>query len=140
MFLNNLSDIQKKLFQKLAIKAVEANGVVEIEEKNMLKCFAIEMNIKPIYDTDISLDNLLTEIIENSDEQILRIFLFETLAIIISDSEFDDDEKEFINKLRLKFGIEKEKVDEMLEVLYEYTKVFNKINSLIFVVDSGKNN
>lgn len=140
MFLNNLNDIQKRLFQKLAIKAAEANGVVEIEEKNMLKCFAIEMNIKPIYDTDISLDNLLTEIIENSDEQILRIFLFETLAIIISDSEFDDDEIKFIDMLRLKFGIEKEKVDEMLEVLYEYTKVFNKINSLIFVVDSGKNN
>ena len=131
MFLNSLNDTQKQLFQKLAIKAAEANGVVEFEEKNMLKCFAIEMNIEPIYSTDISMDNLLAEILENSNEQVLRVFLFEILAIIISDSEFDDTEKKFIDTLSLKFGINKEKKDEMIELLYEYLQIFNKINSVV---------
>lgn len=131
MFLNNLNNIQKNLFQKLAIKAAESNGVVELEEKNMLKCFAIEMNIEPFYSTDISMDNLMTEILDNSNEQVLRIFLFEILAIIISDSEFDDKEKKFVDELASRFGISKEKTDEMLEVLYEYLQVYNKINSLI---------
>lgn len=105
MFLNSLNNIQKQLFQKLAIKAAEANGVVELEEKNMLKCFAVEMNIEPFYFTDISMDNLMQEILKNSNEQVLRIFLFETLAIIISDSEFDEEEKKFVDTLSSKFGI-----------------------------------
>ncbi len=131
MFLNSLNNMQKQLFQKLAIKAAEANGVVELEEKNMLKCFAVEMNIEPFYFTDISMDNLMQEILKNSNEQVLRIFLFETLAIIISDSEFDEEEKKFVDTLSSKFGISKEKTDEMLELLYEYSQIFNKINSLI---------
>lgn len=36
MFLNSLSKKQKNLFMDLAIKAAEANGVVELAEKNML--------------------------------------------------------------------------------------------------------
>lgn len=131
MFLNSLNDKQKQLFQKLAIKAAESNGVVEFEQKNMLKCFAIEMNIEPYYATDTSMDMLLDEIIANANEQVLRIFLFETLAIIISDSVFDEKEKEFVNMLISKFGISKEMSDEMLESLYEYLKIFNKINSLV---------
>lgn len=131
MFLNSLNDKQKNLFQQLAIKAAESNGVVALEEKNMLKCFAIEMNIDPFYSTDISMDDLLNEIIENSNEQVLRIFTFETLAIMISDSEFDDEEKKFVDVIVSKFGITKDVTNEMLDSLYEYQKVFNKINSLV---------
>lgn len=78
-----------------------------------------------------SMDMLLDEIIANANEQVLRIILFETLAIIISDSVFDEKEKEFVNMLISKFGISKEMSDEMLESLYEYLKIFNKINSLV---------
>lgn len=131
MFLNSLNDKQKNLFQQLAIKAAESNGVVVLEEKNMLKCFAIEMNIDPFYSTDISMDDLLNEIIENSNEQVLRIFTFEALAIMISDSEFDDEEKKFVDVIVSKFGITKDVTNEMLDSLYEYQKVFNKINSLV---------
>lgn len=78
-----------------------------------------------------SMDMLLDEIIANANEQVLRIILFETLAIIISDSVFDEKEKEFVNMLISKFGISKEMSDEMLESLYEYLKIFNEINSLV---------
>lgn len=131
MFLNRLNEKQKQLFQKLAIKSAESNGIVGFEEKNMLKCFALEMNIEPFYSTDISMEKLLLEIMDNSDDRVLRIFLFETLAIIISDTVFDDEEKKFVDMLILKFGIEKEKADEMLETLYEYLKLFNRINALV---------
>lgn len=131
MFLNILNDKQKNLFQKLAIKAAEANGIVELEEKNMLKCFAVEMNIEPFYSTDVSLDSLLAEIMDNSNEQILRIFTFEIIAIMISDSEFDEEEKRFVNLIISKFGIAREKADEMIDSLYEYMNIFNKINSVV---------
>ena len=61
MFLNNLNNKQKKLFIQLAIKAAEANGIVELEEKNMLKSFAIEMNIPPVYNTENNLETILNE-------------------------------------------------------------------------------
>ena len=52
MFLSNLNNNQKNLFIQLAIKAAESNGVVPIEQKNMLKAFAMEMNTSPVYKTD----------------------------------------------------------------------------------------
>ena len=48
MFLYLINEKQKNLFLKLALKAAEANGVVELQEKNMLKAFSKEMGIKPI--------------------------------------------------------------------------------------------
>lgn len=46
MFLNLLNSRQKTLFLNLAIKAAEANDVVELAEKNMLKAYGIEMEIE----------------------------------------------------------------------------------------------
>lgn len=69
MFLNNLNDDQKKLFIELAIKAAESNGTVALEEKNMLKAFAIEMNMKPVYSTDKDIESIIDEIIQKSSER-----------------------------------------------------------------------
>lgn len=131
MFLSNLNNKQKDLFQKLAIKAAEANGIVSIEEKNMLKCFSIEMDIEPFYSTDESTDEILDELANASNEQDLRVITFEILAIMISDSEFDDDEKAFVNSMIDKFCISKEKSREMQIVLKDYLDVCNRINKIV---------
>ncbi len=70
----------------MAIKAAESNGVVPIEQKNMLKAFAMEMSISPVYKTDRDTEEIINELIENSNEKELKIVLFEILGIIVSDS------------------------------------------------------
>ena len=64
MFLNGLKNSQKSLFMALAIKAAESNGVVPLEQKNMLKAFAIEMGITPVYHTAVSYTHLFSSIEE----------------------------------------------------------------------------
>lgn len=131
MFLNNLNNKQKKLFIQLAIKAAEANGIVELEEKNMLKSFAIEMNIAPVYNTENNLETILNELVSISSEQELKIILFEILGIVVSDGVFDDDEKNIVKNIVERCKLDTNIVDEMLNALYEYINVYKKIVSIV---------
>ena len=131
MFLNNLKNKQKKLFIQLAIKAAEANGIVELEEKNMLKSFAIEMNIPPVYNTENNLETILNELVSISSEQELKIILFEILGIVVSDGVFDDDEKNIVKNIVERCKLDTNIVDEMLNALYEYINVYKKIVSIV---------
>lgn len=131
MFLNNLNNKQKKLFIQLAIKAAEANGIVELEEKNMLKSFAIEMNIPPVYNTENNLETILNELVSISSEQELKIILFEILEIVVSDGVFDDDEKNIVKNIVERCKLDTNIVDEMLNALYEYINVYKKIVSIV---------
>ena len=85
MFLNSLSKKQKNLFMNLAIKAAEANGVVELAEKNMLKAYSMEMEIAPFYTSDCDIETVLQETKAVSTESELRVVLFELMGILISD-------------------------------------------------------
>ena len=127
MFLNSLSKKQKNLFMDLAIKAAEANGGVELAEKNMLKAYGMEMEITPFYSSDCEIEMVLQEMKDVSTESELKIVLFEILGILISDEDFDNSEKEFLNKVRTSFDISQEKCDEMLRLLYDYSSVYQKI-------------
>lgn len=131
MFLNNLNNKQKKLFIQLAIKAAEANGIVELEEKNMLKSFAIEMDIPPVYNTENNLETILNELVSISSEQELKIILFEILGIVVSDGVFDDDEKNIVKNIVERCKLDTNIVDEMLNALYEYINVYKKIVSIV---------
>lgn len=127
MFLNSLNDKQKELFMKLAIKATETNGAVELAEKNMLKAYSVEMQITPFYSTDCEIEAILQEMKAVSAGSELKRVLFELLGILISDGEFDDSEKEFLSQVRTSFGISQDECDEMLKLLYEYLSLYQKI-------------
>jgi len=132
MFLHTMTDTQKKLFMKLAIKAAEANGIVELEEKNMLKAYGIEMGIKPIYETDAKTEDIISELKEICDDKTKRIIVFEILGIMMSDSEYDEKEKAFVDEIISAFSIPSNQKEEMLELLTEYANVFKRISNLIF--------
>lgn len=131
MFLSKLNSEQKELFLELAMKAAEVNGIIELEEKNMLKCFAIEMNIAPIYGTDKRVEDIVNRIVDISSEKELRIILFEILGIIVSDSVFDESEQAFINWLFEKCNIEYALAEQMLVLLTDYLKVYQKIVEIV---------
>lgn len=131
MFLNNLSNEQKTQFVELAIKAAESNGIVALEQKNMLKCFALEMNITPVYKTDRALEEILDNLVKISSEKELKIILFEILGIIISDSAFDDSEKEFVKYMVERCNMNLGLVDKMIELLNAYANVYQEIVDVV---------
>ena len=89
MFLNALKDSQKNLFLDLAIKAAESSDGISVQEKSMLKAFALEMRIPARYECETSKESILEELKSISTERDLKIIAFEILGIMFSDSEYD---------------------------------------------------
>ncbi len=131
MFLNSLNNSQKKLFIELAIKAAESNGVVLLEEKNMLKAFAIEMGISPIYHTERETEDIIDEIVRISSEKELKVILFEILGIIVSDNVFDEKEKMFVKHVVEKCNLDTVLIDEMVELLNRYASIYQEIVGVV---------
>lgn len=131
MFLNSLNNSQKSLFIELAIKAAESNGIVPIEEKNMLKAFAIEMGITPVYHTESETEDIINEIIEISSEKELKVILFEILGIIVSDNVFDEKEKAFVKHVVEKCNMDTALIDEMVELINKYASIYNEIVGVV---------
>lgn len=131
MFLNSLNNSQKSLFIELAIKAAESNGIVPIEEKNMLKAFAIEMGITPVYHTESETEDIINEIIKISSEKELKVILFEMLGIIVSDNVFDEKEKAFVKHVVEKCNMDTALIDEMVELINKYASIYNEIVDVV---------
>ena len=131
MFLNKLKEDQKSLFLDLAIKATEANGVIESSEQEMLKMFAHEMKISPKFNTNKSLDSILNGLQELSTQQELKIISFEILGIMFSDDKYDEKEGEFISNMASAFHLENALMDIMSDLISEYSAVYKKICGIV---------
>jgi len=131
MFLNNLNSTPKKLFIELAIKATESNGIVNFEQKNMLKAFALEMGINPIYHTERSTEKIIDDIIGSCSEKELKVILFEILGIIVVDGAFDDKEKLFVADFVKKCDIDMALVESMVNLLDKYVAIYKEIIEVV---------
>lgn len=127
MFLNLLNKSQKRLFLELAVRATEANGVVEIEEKNMLKEFALEMQETPVYSTEKSTEDLLKLIKKDSSEKSLKIVVFEILGIMYSDKVYDSEEKEFIDNMVKAFELPQDLSEKYNQLIVRYASLYKEI-------------
>lgn len=131
MFLHLLNNEQKELFLDLAIKAAEANGVVELEEKNLLKAFSIEMQIPSRYKTEKTTDEILAQLSKISNEREKKILSFELIGILLADGTYDDKEKVFITQISEQSNIPIDEIEKMINVIDEYKAVYNKICDIV---------
>ena len=131
MFLNNLNNEQKNLFLEFAIKAAEISRGMSLEEKNMLKEFALEMMITPKYETIKSSEEIIKRLTEISSKKDLRIITFEILGIMYSDSNYDETEKDFVFSIANAFGITKESVIDMDSAIKKYSELYSEICNLV---------
>lgn len=131
MFLNLLNNEQKELFLDLAIKAAEANGVVALEEKNMLKAFSIEMQIPARYRTEKKTDEILDSLTRITNYKEKKIISFELIGILFSDGTYDNQEREFMNQILERSEIQMEVIEKMISVLAEYKSIYEKMYDLV---------
>lgn len=131
MFLGQLSEKEKNAFISLSIHASNSNGVFANEEKVMIQDYCKEMGI-PFFNAEnaIPMDEVVAVFAE-SELQIKKIVLLETLGLLYSDGEFDDTEKGFINEYAKKIGLTDEDVDKQTEVIKEYLAVLKKVAEAI---------
>lgn len=134
MFLRTLNNQQKRLFLSLANAAAAANNVVEESEKVLLAAYADEMGIDPD-DTNNNandVEEIFKGLKEISTSKELNQITFEIVGMMISDSEYDDSEKAFIEKMAAVFEIPHERVDKMFQYVNDYSTLIKKINILMF--------
>lgn len=131
MFLGQLSEKEKNAFISLSIHASNSNGVFANEEKVMIQEYCKEMGI-PFFNAEnaIPMDEVVAVFAE-SELQIKKIVLLETLGLLYSDGEFDDTEKGFINEYAKKIGLTDEDVDKQTEAIKEYLAVLKKVAEAI---------
>lgn len=127
MFLDMLNKDEKEWFLDLAIKAAEANGDVAQEEIQMLRTFAAELNIPARTKTDRELNDILKDFSENSSKKSKKIVLFEIIGILFADSEFDDEEKKYLDKVTTVLDLDDSVKNEMITEINEYSALFNRI-------------
>lgn len=132
MFLRPLNNEQKSMFLSLATYAAKANGIVEESEKFLLNAYAEEMGIDITSSSSLTFDEILKELKKISTKKELNQIMFEIVGMMVSDAEFDDEEKTFLQKLSNEFEITKEKVDKMLSYINKYTNIIKEINILLF--------
>ncbi|NMF07955.1 hypothetical protein ACUH7Y_25830 [Clostridium beijerinckii] len=132
MFLRKLSKEKGEMFLQLSVHAALTNNDLTIEEKEIISEYCEELGIKD-YKIEIKtdLDRLLNEIKESSTEEEKNIIVFEIVALIMADREYDDKEHEFIKSVKDKLDISDDKLNTMFELIKELMNVYEGISKVI---------
>lgn len=134
MFLNTLGKIEKENFLELAYFVANSNGDFADEERAMIEEYRNEMNLGHESYTIKNMDvNEILEELSKSDSKIRNTIFFEILALILSDSKYDDEEKRAAELIRNKLGISSDKQNEMVRMIESLMDTYRKINELITV-------
>lgn len=132
MFLRSLSNDQKELFLNLAFAAASANAVIEDSEKLLLAAYADEMSIDINKASMMQVDEICRKLKDISNSKELNQISFEIIGMMMSDNEYDDDEKAYISKVAEIFGIPQSRIDEMFNCVRAYSALIKKINVLMY--------
>ncbi len=132
MFLNQLNNEERRIFLKLAIAVIKADGKLEEKEKLFVAEYSREMGVTD-YDLNENIEplGLAEKIGKSSTDAVKRIFLLELVALANADGEFAESEKSLILSLLQKFGLTENQLNESLKLLAEYNDVSAKLTAFI---------
>ncbi len=132
MYLNLLKDNEKELFLEMAYYLAAADGNYSDSEKLMMKEYCKEMQVEILHGTiKRTVEEILDEINNKSDEKAKRIFIFELVGLTLVDGCYDESEKEFINKIANKFSVNGQLTGKIEKTLREYIMLQDEMNKLI---------
>lgn len=137
MFLNRLSASEKVAFISLSIYAARANDIISEREYSILEEYYKETgvtfydiaNIKPIEE--------VYEVFSNSDYSTKKAVLFELLNLLYADGSYDTLEKDFLEKFAISSGLSNEDLDQIIDLVWKYIDVINKIADVITLSDNS---
>ena len=134
MFLNRLTEDEKKGFLILAKCAAQSNGEFAVEELMILRSYCGEMGIDEAFINMIP-DVAMKEVAKGfkvSSEANKRIILFELLGMMHADGTYDAAEKKFINSFAKEIGIKRKTITNLDRMMGEYTELVAHIAEEIF--------
>lgn len=133
MFLRTMNDEQKRLFLTLAERAADANGIRDENEENLLIAYADEMDIDVSIE-DIPTEDIYAKLLKISNPVEINQMTFELVGLLLSDGEYDSDEKQFVDKLSVGLKVPKERIEKMFDLVGQYSGLIKSINRIMFDV------
>ena len=136
MFLNLLTEEEKHEYLNLAAIAAHTNGSLEEDEKELINAYQREMGISdPVLDTDWSVysEEPIFRFFSASEKSHKKIVLFEIMGLLMSDSSFDEAEKNFVFRLSEAIGLSAAEVDSISQLALQYLNLVIEIADSLFV-------
>ncbi len=132
MYLEALNDKEKELFLSLAYNLSAADKDYSPEERVTISSYCREMGIDfDMSKIDLSVDKVLDEMDSICSTQMKRIIVFEAMRLTLADLDYDDDERDILNKAIEKFGLGKDFHDKCESLINEFIALQEKLNELI---------
>ncbi len=113
MFLHELGKIEAEAFLTLASEIIEDDGIVNLEETQILEQYEREMGVIG-FSYDAAAANAARNTLAHLDETLRRKVYMELFSVAICDSFEDVNERRTLNALRDSFGLD-ERVCRALE-------------------------
>ena len=125
MFLNDLSQVEKKAFLSLAVQAAQSNDDLAAEQEAMIKEYCRETGFATFNIEKAEPMDAFIELFKNSAVQNRKIVLLETVGLMYADGTYDETEKAFVSKLADEIGLSaetKKKLETLIERYLDLTK------------------
>jgi len=132
VFLRPLNKEQKRLFLNLATAAASADNIIKESEKALLAAYADEMGIDVNDAEDNTMEEVCVRLKEISSAKELNQIAFEIVGMMMSDNEYAEAEKVFVNKMAAIFQISNERIEEMFRCVHDYSVLIKRINMLMY--------
>ncbi len=128
MFLNSLTDEQKKSFLAIAKKIIGANGILDTRERQMIEAMRYEMGLWD--ETDMP-KGYIEDLAKPFDTRQSRvILLLESIALTYADEEFSGEEKKILRELALLFEFSEEEANAMENWVLRYKNLVKEATAM----------
>jgi tellurite resistance protein len=124
MFLNQLTEEEKKAFLEMAHHVAEVDGMVNEQEQLVMEMYKQEMELEGYVILNKSLDETLSVF---SSEKSKNIALLELIGLVFADnSGYNDAEREVMKEIKQSFGLSIEKYESYKAWIHQFNEVYQK--------------
>jgi hypothetical protein len=128
MFLNMLTEAQKKAFLAIAMKIIGADGLLDPRERQMIEGMRYEMGMWD--ETDLPKGSI-EELAEPFDTRQSRVILMlESIALAYVDEEFAGEEEKILRALALVFEFSEEQATAMENWVLRYKDLIKEATAM----------
>ena len=130
MFIGSFPLEMREKFLELVYKLAHVDGEYAEEEAELVRSYQVELGIEYIKETG-GVEELV-DFFAAQDETARKICLFELLGVVKADGVVSAEETELIDKVQSAFGLKKETVQTIGDLVEELQNVYDKIYQVLF--------
>ena len=126
MFLNVLNQEERTKCLELFYLVVNIDGNYAEEEQTLMENYKIELGFAEVPEIKDSLEELINYFSTKS-ESIRKMLYFEICGLVFADDSVAEEERELLDSIQMKFGIDKERLIQIEELVVELQTVYDRI-------------